>query len=111
MENFIKEISKNELMMMTDTDKLDFKTAKCCHICKQDLTTKRVRDHDHQTGKYRGAAHPKCNLEYYSNRCLPVVVHNLRGYDSHLIITEVHNLYPEKTLFTITNSYEKFMSF
>ena len=77
---------------MTDADKLDFKTAKCCHICKLELTTKRVRDHDHQTGKYRAAAHPKCNLGYYNDRCLPVVVHNLRGYDSHSIIQKAYEI-------------------
>ena len=50
-------------------------------------------------------------LTIISNRYLPVVFHNLRGYDSHLIVKEVYNLYPDKDLSIIPNSYEKFMSF
>ena len=37
-------------------------------ICKRKFTTDKnylkVRDHDHYTGKYRGAAHSICNLNY-----------------------------------------------
>ena len=36
-------------------------------------TEDKVRDHDHATGKYRGAAHEKCNMNYFSSRYLPVV--------------------------------------
>ena len=72
----------------------------------------KVRDHDHATGKkYRGAAHCKCNIKYFSNRYVPVVFHNLKGYDGHQIIREAYNLYPDKDLSVIPNSYEKFMSF
>ena len=36
-------------------------------------------DHDHYTGKYRGAAHSICNF----------VIHNDSNYDFHLIIAEL----------------------
>ena len=99
---------------MTTKDKIDFQNAKCCQICKEELTEKRVRDHDHETGKYRGAAHPKCNINYYSSRFLPVVAHNLRGYDSHLIIKKAYQINEKlgnKPISVIPNSFEKFMSF
>ena len=38
---------------------------------------------------FRGAAHQSCNLNYNDARFIPVVFHNLTGYDSHLIIKEV----------------------
>ena len=72
---------------------------------------KKVRDHDHRTGCYRGAAHSKCNINFFSNRYVPVVFHNLRGYDSHLIVKEMYDLFPDKDRSVIPNSYENFMSF
>ena len=86
-----------------------------CHICNKEIyrgtDNYRVRDHDHRTGKYRGPAHLKCNINYYTNRYLPVVCHNLRGYDSHLIIDQIYSLYPNQDIQAIPCSYEKFMSF
>ena len=70
----------------------------------------RVRDHCHLTGRYRGAAHSDCNLNYkFSNR-IPVVLHNLRGYDSHLIMQGLGKLkgVPIKC---IPNNTEKYISF
>ena len=58
-----------------------------------------------------GPAHRKCNINYFANRYLPVVCHNLRGYDSHLIIEQIYQLYPNKDIQAIPNNYEKFMSF
>ena len=62
-----------------------------CHICrkKYDPTDVRVRDHCHITGKYRGSAHQKCNINYKLSEKMPVVFHNLRGYDSHLLMQEI----------------------
>ena len=69
------------------------------------------RDNCRRTGCFRGAAHSCCNINFYSNRYVPVVFHNLRGYDSHLIIKELYKLYPDKDLSVIPNSYEKFTTF
>ena len=45
-----------------------YDNAKYCHICKKVFgkakNHKKVRDHDHYTGKLRGAAHSICNLRY-----------------------------------------------
>ena len=47
---------------------------------------RKVRDHCHYTGKYRGAAHSKCNLEYKILKEIPALFHNGSVYDNHFII-------------------------
>ena len=39
----------------------------------------KVIDHDHWTGKYRGAAHSGCNIALRKTRKIPVIFHNLTG--------------------------------
>ena len=62
-----------------------------CHICfklfKEDKP--KVRDHCHYTGRYRGPTHTKCNLQYKIPSHIPIVFHNLSGYDAHLFIKEL----------------------
>ena len=115
-DDCLEEIRKNERMKLTHEDKIDFENATCCYLCDQKFDTfpkklQKVRDHDHRTGCYRGAAHLGCNINYFCNRCVPVVFHNLRGYDSHLIVKELYSLYPDKKISVIPNSFEKFMTF
>ena len=63
-----------------------------CHICKKVFGPKKnqvkVRDHDHYTGKYRGAAHLICNLRYSTQIDIPVFFHGT-NYDFKLIIIEL----------------------
>ena len=47
-----------------------------------------VRDHCHVTGKFRGAAHNKCHINLKLPRKLPIIFHNLQGYDGHIIVKE-----------------------
>ena len=57
-------ILKNTPMVMSASDKIAFHNANTCHFCKKPLNgDNKVRDHDHLSGKYRGAAHSKCNIE------------------------------------------------
>ena len=48
-----------------------------------------MRDHCHYTGRYRGPAHRNFNLMYRIPSYIPVVFHNLSGYDAHLFIKEL----------------------
>ena len=76
-------------MEFTEDNEFHFECAQVCHICQRPLADDRVRDHCHFTGSYRGAAHSICNLQYRlkpKSWKLPVVIHNLKGYDAHLIV-------------------------
>ena len=76
-------------MLLTATESQSFTTATICNICTKPLEVDKVRDHCHITGNYRGADHSACNLLYRISKTgwkLPVVIHNLKGYDGHLIV-------------------------
>ena len=100
---------------MTDYDKASFQKATHYHTCNKPLYNKekreydKVRDHCHITGKYRGAAHNSCNPHLRLGNGIPVVFHNLRGYDSHLIMQAISQVDGEITC--ISNNMEKYISF
>ena len=43
-----------------------------------------VGDNDHIAGKYRGSAHWNCNINRKLTKKVPLIFHNLRGYNNHL---------------------------
>ncbi|WAR04325.1 hypothetical protein MAR_019694 [Mya arenaria] len=74
----------NKEMVITPEQEQEFKKSKVCHFCKRKyidsdyVFNKPVRDHCHALGLYRGLT-----------KKIPVVFHNLRGYDSHFIMQEL----------------------
>ena len=116
LEKDIKEIynkfKKPKKMVMTREDRMTYKKATHCHICEEEIKdeeTEKVRDHCHLTGKFRGAAHNKCNLKYRLPKFYPVIFHNLYGYDSHLFIKNLGK--SEGKIDCIPNNEEKYISF
>ena len=79
--------------LLTDQEKESYANAKTCFICEKpfgnDKNAIKVRDHCHYTGKYRGAAHNACNLQYKVPKSIPVVFHNGSNYDFHIIIKQL----------------------
>ena len=128
IEKFMYEILKEEeycrdiiqskfhkpLRMSPDEEQM-FNAAEVCHICKKQYQANdiRVRDHCHITGKYRGSAHQDCNLKLqvdFKTYKLPVIFHNLKGYDTHFIMQEIGKISKEKQLDIncIPNNMEKY---
>ena len=109
----------NKPLKMTSKDECNFKKATRCHICnkKYKKDEEPVRDHCHITGKYRGSAHSACNLKLQISAekiKIPVIFHNLRGYDSHFIINELGELIEEGediSIDVIPCNTEKYMAF
>ena len=137
MENMLEEVNwcKSEMkkhfnkpLEMTKENETDFQKATKCHICDIKYTDKdiRVRDHCHITGKFRGSAHQDCNLKLQmkpGNIKIPVIFHNLRGYDSHFIMQQIGEIAKKHTyknkrgeechmnINCIPNNMEKYMAF
>ena len=100
-----------QLRELTDAELRSFHTAANCHICNRPLRGEKVRDHCHVVGFYRGAAHSRCNLAYRILKFeweLPVVMHNLKGYDGHLIIKTLKSEFGEVRL--IPQNMENYLS-
>ncbi|XP_072401744.1 uncharacterized protein [Diabrotica undecimpunctata] len=78
---------------MTTQQESDFHAATHCHICEQLFSPndKKVRDHDQLTSEnnYRGAAHEGCNINYKDAHTIPIIFHNLSGYDAHFIVNDI----------------------
>ena len=87
-------------MPLTDNENKYYKEQEKCHICQKEFCYdknekmkfklyQKVRDHCHYTGKFRGAAHSICNLNYKVPQEIPVKIHNGSKYDYHFIIKEL----------------------
>ena len=116
LETVIKEVNIcrrktntifNKKMIITPEQENEFSNATNCYLCGSLLGEDRVRDHCHISGFYRGAAHNICNLKYSISWKVPVVFHNLRGYDSHLIMQEIGKFGMDVNV--IPNNMEKYI--
>ena len=111
---------------MDPLTKKQWKKYSGCHICfKQFGDSKkgpRVHNHCHYTGRYRGPTHRNCNLMCRIPSYIPVVFHNLSGYDAHLFIRELgrhsrdtmglhHGPGPSRSMEVIAKNKEDYISF
>ena len=104
-----KHFNKN--LIMSEEEEHSFQKSNSCWICKKIINddNEKVRDHCHITSKFRGAAHQSCNLNFQLTKRIPVIFHNLRGYDSHLIFSVLHKF--NLKINVIPNRLEKYMAF
>ena len=75
-------------MIFNKEDELYHETNNTCHMCSKTCFNK-VRDHCHETGKYRGPACRLRNLRYKQQNFIPVIIHNASGYDFNLLYSEL----------------------
>ena len=84
---------KKEMIPLTYEESKSYKEQEACHICekkfcmdKDDESKIKVKNHCHYTGKFKRAAHSKCNLDIKIPKDIPIIIHNAT-YDTHFITT------------------------
>ena len=102
-------------IVMSKEDKDVFKNTTICAVCNKGFTHEdyKVKHHDHITGKFIAGIHNSCNLQLRlkpGKTKILGVFHNLRGYDSHLIISTL-GIENQDSVYCIPNNLEKFMTF
>ena len=98
-------------LVMTKKHNEHFENSTKCWICDDDYIDSDVkeREHCHITGKIRGSAYRDCNIDVKLCQKPPVVFHNLKNYDSHLIMLELGKF--NLKINVTPNALEKYMSF
>ena len=112
-----KSFKNAKPLSMTFNEEREFWNTTNCYICSKPFglnkwqKVDRVRDHCHISGRYRGAAHYICNLRLSikpGKTKIPVVFHNLRNFDGHLLMSAFGHF--KENLTVIPNNMEKYMS-
>lgn len=107
-------LSKIRSMKLNDLEIENFNNSNNCHICEKEFDNKqkKVKDHDHLTGKFLGAAHNNCNLVRKEKQFFPVFCHNSKNYDLHFILNEIgKNPSRFKEISGLADNTEKFKVF
>ena len=98
-------------MIISEEEEHLFQQSNSCWVCEKliDNDDKKVRDHFHVTGKFRGVAHWIYNKNLQLTKKVPVIFHNLRDYDSNSIFCELNKF--DVNISVIQNGLEKHMVF
>ena len=110
--NFYFKNTKKEIIM-TKEDKEDFENNNICRFCEKNIESDKVRDHCHLTGKYRGPAHSKCNInvKQKDSNFISVILHNFSNYDCHLFFKTLVDKKKDKVEFkVIPKTNEEYIS-
>lgn len=103
----------NKQITLSEIDKVNHKNATKCYLCDGEFTEEdyKVRDHHHLSGVYRGPAHLSCNGKASKQKFIPVLFHNLKNYDGHLILANLPDSIESENINCIAQNQEKYMSF
>ena len=101
MAFYFKNTKKD--IIMTDYDEEEYRNDIVCRFCETEILSDKVRDHCHLTGKYRGPAHNKCNINVTQDQSnfIPFIFHNFSNYDCHMFFKKVVNKRNNKVKFDI----------
>ena len=77
---------------MSAKEEEKFQLSSICWNCNKlfDVSDNKVSDYCHVSGKYRGAAHWSCKVNFKMIKNVPVIFQNLKGYEIQLIFKELN---------------------
>ena len=84
--------SNEKRKKITPQKRRELNTQKDCYLCNKPLPKNRKErhlDHCHYTGDVIAYTHPVCNMKRETPKKIPVIIHNFKSYDSHLIIRDL----------------------
>ena len=111
MAFYFKNTEKD--IIMTEEDEEDYRNDNICRFCEKEILSDKVRDHCHLTGKYRGPAHSKCNINVTQKQSnfIPFIFHNFSNYDCHMFSKKLVDKKKDKVDFDIIpKTNEKYIS-
>ena len=84
MAVYFKNTQKDIIMKQKDEE--DFGNNNICRLCEKNIATDKTKDDCHLTGKYRGPAHSKGNINVTQKQSnfIPFIFHNFSNYDCHM---------------------------
>ena len=90
-------------IIKTEEDEEDFSNNIICQFCEKNIESDKVRDHCHLTGKNRGPAHSKCNINVSQNQSnfTPFIFHNFSNDDCHMFFKKLLDKKNDKVKFDI----------
>ena len=91
-----ENVTENELKLHQDSTVCYISRIKLTQKLAKDKNYRKVIEHCHFTGKYRGAAYSICNLRFNELNEIPAVFHNGSKYDYHFIVKELANKFKEQ---------------
>ena len=110
---------KKKMVPLTHEENNFYNKQQICYICKEKfcmdkddknyINKRKVKDHCHYIGKFRGAAHSICNLNYDVEKEIPIVIHNA-SYGTHFILNQLA-IECKGELTCIGDNMEKYITF
>ena len=108
--------SKRPMRDLTRNHRMRYDASTICCICKNENRPfdpyhddwRKVHDHDHVTGYFFGGAHNLCNKRRRVVFQIPCFIHNLRKYDSNLIV-QAFNKFMDREVRVIGQSMGKYL--
>ena len=89
----IINFEEKEMIPLTNKEIKSYEKQKVFHICKEKFCNnknkKKVRNHCHYNGKFKGPAHSECSFRYKVPKEIPVLFHNSSTYNYHFIIKKL----------------------